>query len=91
MELVFLQIREQNIIEHIRSIADKVDEVNGDLKNTDPVLLWEEAGEDGEDIGGEVITPDRDCLNPTYVTRSRLTSSSVKLSGKVLVLPLKKW
>jgi|TARA_R100000027_G_scaffold59066_1_gene49232 hypothetical protein len=53
MELVFLQIREQNIIEHIRSIADKVDEVNGDLKNTDPVLLWEEAGEDGEDIGGD--------------------------------------
>ena len=53
MELVFLQIREQNIIEHIRSIADKVDKVNGDLKNTDPVLLWEEAGEDGEDIGGD--------------------------------------
>ncbi|QJT70067.1 hypothetical protein SynMITS9220M01_054 [Synechococcus phage SynMITS9220M01] len=53
MKLVFLQIREQDIIEHIRSIADKVDEVNGDLKNTDPVLLWEEAGEDGEDIGGD--------------------------------------
>ena len=53
MELVFLQIREQNIIEHIRSIADKINEVNGDLKNTDPVLIWEEAGEDSEDIGGD--------------------------------------
>lgn len=53
MELVFLQIREQNIIEHIRSIADKINEAKGDLKNTDPVLLWEEAGEDGEDIGGD--------------------------------------
>jgi len=53
IELDFLQIREQNIIEHIRSIADKVDEVNGDLKNTDPVLIWEEAGKDDEDIGGD--------------------------------------
>jgi len=53
MDLIFLQIREQNIMEHIRSIADKVDEVNGDLKNTDPVLIWEEAGEDGDDIGGD--------------------------------------
>ena len=53
MELVFLQIREQNIIDHICIIADKVDEAEGDLKNTDPVLLWEEAGKDGEDIGGD--------------------------------------
>ena len=53
MELVFLQIREQNIIDHIRDIADKIIEADGDLKNTDPVLLWEEAGEDGEDIGGD--------------------------------------
>ena len=53
MELTFLQIREQDIIEHIITIANKVDEVNGDLKNTDPVLIWEEAGKDGEDIGGD--------------------------------------
>lgn len=53
LELTFLQIREQDIIEHINSIADKVDEIHGDLNNTDPVLLWEEADEDGEDIGGD--------------------------------------
>ena len=53
MELIFLQIREETILTHVRAIADKVDEVGGDLKNTDPVLIWEEAGEDGEDIGGD--------------------------------------
>ena len=52
-DMTFLQIREETSLSHIREIAEKIDEVNGDISNTDPVLIWEEASDDGKDIGGD--------------------------------------
>ena len=52
-QLNTLQIRSEDSLEQIQDIADAIDELDGSIENTDPVLIWEGADENGEDLIGD--------------------------------------
>lgn len=52
-QLNTLQIRSEDSQDQVQDIADAIDELDGSIENTDPVLIWEGADENGEDLIGD--------------------------------------
>lgn len=78
-QIPFIQIRDSDNIENIIHIADSVNTLNGSIEKTNPVTIWEEAGQNESDIGGDGNT-----------TRQGLSQSIAK-KIKTRRIPKKVW